>query len=371
MNYLNKQLAQEIVDRTMKIINRNINVMNDKGVIIGSGDKTRIDSIHEGAIQVIKNQTHFEINETEAEELNGVKMGINLPITLHGKIVGAVGITGNPDEIRSFGELVKMAAEMIIQQAVWMDQMQWDKRLKEELVSQLLHQPEQLDALFFERVNRLGIDLEVPRVAILFTADDQSRFFKKATERLDQKDLYVMEQEQLVILKQIHPKPNEKNVILNWIRGFERFGMPFKAAVGSYYQSQKGVSESYKEATITLNVGKRLHPKKTIYLFDDYKIPVYLAKSAQNGVTEKIGRHYHQLKQNDLKNGELIETLLVYIEENGDIQATTQKLFIHRNTLRYRLERIAEITGKDPNKLKDLLELYLSILQEKINCANA
>jgi carbohydrate diacid regulator len=41
------------------------------------------------------------------------------------------------------------------------------------------------------------------------------------------------------------------------------------------------------------------------------------------------------------------------------------RLFIHRNTLRYRLERIAELTNKDPRKVKDLLELYLSILQNQ------
>ncbi|MGG5255090.1 CdaR family transcriptional regulator [Neobacillus sp. SM06] len=367
MDYLNHQLAQEIVDRTMQIIKRNINVMNEKGVIIGSGDRSRIDSIHEGALKVIEGQTGFEINEMEAEELHGVKKGINLPIMLHGKIVGVIGITGNPDDVSSFGELVKMTAEMIIQQAVLMEELQWDKRLKEELVSQLLHQPAQLDTFFYERINRLGINLETPRVPILFIAEDRLYFFKKVTERLEPHDLYVMEQEQLVILKPVFSKID---TIVNWIDSLLNSGIPFKVSVGSICNTVKGLSESYADAKITLMVGKTLHPEKNIYRFDDYHIPVFLAKSAQNG-TPKVGKYYHQLKQSDGKNGELIETLLAYIEENGDIQATTQRLFIHRNTLRYRLERIAAITGKNPQKLKDLLELYLSILQEKVHCADA
>lgn len=54
MRYVTKELAQKIVYRTMEIIDCNINVMNEKGVIIGSGDKNRMDQIHEGALMVLK-----------------------------------------------------------------------------------------------------------------------------------------------------------------------------------------------------------------------------------------------------------------------------------------------------------------------------
>jgi carbohydrate diacid regulator len=121
MELLNKQLAQEIVDRTMGIIGKNINIMDNRGVIIGSGDEKRIDDIHEGAIIVIKQGTGFEITDEEARSLHGVRPGINLPISFDGKILGVIGITGSPDEIRSFGELVRMAAELSLQQAVLMN----------------------------------------------------------------------------------------------------------------------------------------------------------------------------------------------------------------------------------------------------------
>ncbi|MCG3056256.1 helix-turn-helix domain-containing protein, partial [Escherichia coli] len=72
-----------------------------------------------------------------------------------------------------------------------------------------------------------------------------------------------------------------------------------------------------------------------------------------------------ELKDYDEK-GDLLETLSVYVEENGDVNKAAGKLFIHRNTLRYRLERISELTNKDPRKLSDLVELYVAILQYKI-----
>ena len=372
MKFLNKALAQEIVNRTMKIINRNINVMNDKGVIIGSGDKSRIDSIHEGAVKVIENQSGFEIESLEVEKLHGVKAGINLPINFNNQVVGVIGITGSPEEIRSYGELVKMAAEMILQQAVLLDEMQWDQRLKEELISQLLHESDNLNAHYFERVKRIGIDLAIPRIAIILTVDDHSKVFKTIRDRLEKEDLYVMQQDHLVILKNVSMKDSRwnsakvMNEMEHWAGYLEKNqGVRCKISIGNYHPTLRGISESFHDAVMTSVVGARLDPLKTIYFFEDYKIPVFLAKANKLGMGEELTDYYHQLKQFD-KKGELVDTLMAFIEENGDTNAITSKLFIHRNTVRYRLDRIMELTGKDPRKVKDLLELYLSIIKNQI-----
>lgn len=372
MRFLDQTLAQEIVNRTMKIINRNINVMNEKGVIIGSGDNKRIDSIHEGAVHVIETQSGFEISESEAEQLHGVKAGINLPINFHDKVVGVIGITGAPEEIRNYGELVKMAAEMILQQAVLIDEMQWDERLKEELTSQMLHGTKNLNSLYFERVKRLGIDLDIPRVAIILTVENQSKGYKWIRDKLEEDDLYVMHPDHIVLLKKVGMKETEGeysktlNQMEIWAVGLEKYQrLHCKIAIGSYHPALEGISESFQEAVYTLNVGEKLDPHKTIYFYEEYKLPIFLARAIQLGIGEEIGPYFQQLKHHD-KKGELLETLVVYVEENGDVNKVAGRLFIHRNTLRYRLDRITELTNKDPRKVKDLLELYLSILQNKI-----
>lgn len=372
MKFLDRSLAQEIVDRTMKIIKWNINVMDDNGIIIGSGDRSRIDSIHEGAMKVLEDGEGYEISETEAKQMQGVKAGINLPITFQEKVVGVIGITGPPEEIRSFGELVKMTAEMILQQAVLLEQMQWDERLKEELLSQLLHSPESLNSLYFERMRRLGIDLDIPRVAVILTAINRPLAFKVLRDKFEKEDLYVMYPDYLVLLKKVRLRNSlwdSASIVTEmekWMTSMEAYhGLRCKMSIGSYHKTIEGVAESYREAVITQQVGEKLHPCKSLYLFEHYKLPAFLARANALGIGEVIGPYYQQLKQND-KKGELIETLLAYVEEDGDIHAVTGRLYIHRNTLRYRLDRIAELTGKDPRKVKELLELYLSVLQEQI-----
>ena len=59
---------------------------------------------------------------------------------------------------------------------------------------------------------------------------------------------------------------------------------------------------------------------------------------------------------------ELIKTIQVYIEENGDISNIAKKLNIHRNTLSYRLEKIEKLTGKNPKKILDLFELLCGLI---------
>lgn len=51
--HLDARLAQDIVARTMKIIDSNVNVMDARGRIIGSGDRERIGELHEGALLVL------------------------------------------------------------------------------------------------------------------------------------------------------------------------------------------------------------------------------------------------------------------------------------------------------------------------------
>ncbi|MBT2684924.1 sugar diacid recognition domain-containing protein [Bacillus sp. ISL-37] len=369
MELLDKQLAQEIVDRTMGIIGKNINIMDNQGVIIGSGDKKRIDDIHDGAVIVIKQGTGFEITENEAKRLHGVKPGINLPIYLYGKIMGVIGITGSPDEIRNFGELVRMAAELSLQQAVLMNEIQWDQRLKEELISQIIHWEGKHDPLFLERAMRLGIDLELARAAIVIMTSDRKRTFTYIKSRLQKEDLLLMQHERIVILKGVPEADFDhylKKITEGWLNGLRKNANIFvKIGAGHYHEGLSGFTKSYRQAVHTLNSGLKLNPQNDIFMYEDYYLPVFLLNASKTGLTEDLPPFHKFLKEKDVK-GELTESLKAVIETNGDMNKAAQKLFVHRNTLRYRLDKITEITGKDPRKTTDLLHLYLAFLNNEL-----
>jgi len=365
LRYVTKELAQKIVCRTMEIIDCNINVMNEKGVIIGSGDKKRMNQIHEGALMVLKSGSSYEITQQQADSLRGAKPGVNLPIFFNGEIVGVVGLTGLPEQIRNYGELVRMAAEMIFQEMILIEEIQWDERLKEELVHQLLQQEDPFDSLFFDRANRFDINLYLPRVAVIVTADNRHEVMKLVKKYIANNDLYAMLPDGVVILKS-----TETGSASSYAEQLEKqlraSGMVCKLAAGSVQPDFKGLRVSYQQAKDTLSVGSKLDPEADFYCYADYQIPVLLRQRVGFQENYDLLDHYKKLKEYDKKK-ELIETLTIYIEENGEGSTAAKKLFIHRNTLSYRLDRIQSITGKDPRKVKDLLELYVALLLSKIS----
>ncbi|WP_332698850.1 sugar diacid recognition domain-containing protein [Halalkalibacter lacteus] len=372
--YVTEQVAQEIVDRTMAILPYNINVMDQDGRIIGSGDRRRILTKHEVASEVLKRKEIIEINHNDTQNWDGVKEGINLPIVFQGEVVGVVGITGDPEVTRGYGQLVKMTTEMIIEQAFLQKQLQLDERIKEELVHQLINGNNLGESLVFEKAKSLQIDLMVPRVVIVFKCSSQQI---DRNQKLEQKIQEMKEKDDLtgktytgemVILKKVAitnedwEKERTLNTIRIWLSQLQKIDPSVKLAIGSYYSTFKKLHQSYKEAQDTLVIGEKLVLEQSLLLYEDFSKYVFineLAQSMDNPFIEVINK----LKGEGL--GDLQRTLEVYINQNGRAINTSNELFIHRNSLQYRLEKIKEITGKDPRNYKDLFELYLSIIIDK------
>jgi carbohydrate diacid regulator len=385
MNVLTRELAQSIVTRTMKIIHRNINVMDHKGMIIGSGDPSRIGQIHDGAVQVIEKRGRIAIVEDQAKALKGTKPGVNLAIMFQGEIAGVIGITGPPDEVEKYSELVKMGAELTLEQAFLTEQIQWEERLKEDMINQIILGNPFEDSLFKERARRIAIDLTVNRIAIVVGISSASPKsfeleFQKIWSNIHSQLAVFLQKEdlvarispyELVILKTVIPQQGSVNLaylkqvmeeILNRMSALQ---LTCKAALGKFYPNIEEMKYSYETAKATLKVGEVLSPTTSSYLYQDYAFPVLVSDIQLTDKHRELVDRYEGLVHHDTK-GELLETLQSYVHENGDVTKTANRLFIHRNTLGYRLNRITELTKRDPRKIQDLLELYTAMLLSKI-----
>src|SRR5690606_41521475 len=102
--HITSEFAQSIVEEMEKIIQRNINFMNESGVIIASIDKSRIGSVHEGARAAVQTKKRVVITKTAIEK--GVKPGMNLRVLWSQRVVGGSGITGPVDEVDPFGNAI-------------------------------------------------------------------------------------------------------------------------------------------------------------------------------------------------------------------------------------------------------------------------
>jgi carbohydrate diacid regulator len=361
MEFLTHELAQEIVERTMKILNRNINVMNEEGIIIGSGDRGRINQIHDGALLVLKKAESVEIEESKASELKGSKPGINLPIRFNNQIVGVVGITGEPEQIRNYAELVKMAAELVLEQSFLLERVQLKQRLQSEIVNQLISDEQINEVWIKERAGFLGIDLQQPRTAIVLKHSGKQettnqKLISAIQFELGKQDLTgVTFNNEIVILKA--GSQSERKVFLN--RLVKVIKEKTHIGSGSLAETIKEMKTSFQQAQRVLMLGQKLEPDAGFHLYEDYRLEVTLSKLAQTEQADNAFSFYDRLIEKD-KKGELAHTLDIYIKEGGELNKIAESLFIHRNTLRYRLDKIMELTGKDPRNIKNLMELYIA-----------
>ena len=372
--YLDTQLAQQIVDRTMAIIDTNINVMNDHGVIISSGDPTRIGQLHDGALLAIQHGDTTEITQQTSQNLKGVKPGINLVLKHDDTIIGVVGITGNPDEIRNYAALVKMTSEMIIERSLLIEQLQWDKRHIEEFISSWVNNELTEEALE-HWAQRLSIDIEQPRVAVLIELaetqqSNQLTTIRKVVELLEYPQrnnlVAVIAMNQILVLKPCQQHSErwdyqiESQRIDQLIHQLQQQDIHhLHIALGEYFPSPMEMPRSFQSAQQVLTLGKHYHPKQTKYLFEDMRMPVLLSPLKQNWQGEQLCNAIVKLKTQD-RSGQLIKTLYRLFEHQGNLSKCANSLYIHRNTLRYRLNKIEEITQISPHHFTGLVELYIA-----------
>ncbi|MCG9548258.1 helix-turn-helix domain-containing protein [Vibrio harveyi] len=378
MVILDHTLAQQIVDRTMSIIGHNINVMNAAGTIIGSGEAERIGQKHDGAVLALNHGDSLELDEQSCQSLQGVKPGINMLLHFNGEVVGVVGVTGKPEQIRAFAQLVKVTAELTIEQASLVEQLQWDRRHQEEFVSAWLNQ--QLnDSDLHDWAQRLCIDLVTQRVAVVIEliADNAPVSLSKVREvvdvlyRSEDKPLVaIMSMNEIVVLKPLHSSStsNSDQSVLERIQRRLTANQidDVRLAIGQYFDGAKQLPLSYQSAKQVLAVGRRSHPEQTTLSFSEYRIPVLLAPLAESWQGEQLAQAMTSLASAD-KSGQLVKTLEAYFHANGNANDCANALFIHRNTLRYRLDKISEVTGISTHDFTGLVELYIASHLNKLS----
>ncbi|WP_411706122.1 CdaR family transcriptional regulator [Edaphovirga cremea] len=375
--HLDAKLAQDIVARTMQIIDSNVNVMDGRGKIIGSGDEDRLGELHEGALLSISQGRVVDIDEAVARHLHGVRPGINLPLRIDGDIVGVIGLTGNPAYLRQYGELVCMTAEMMLEQARLLHMLAQDSRLREELVLNLIRADELSPALM-EWAQRLGIDLNQPRVVAVVEVDSGQLGVDSAMAELQQLQTLLTTPErdnliaivsltEMVVLKPAlnshgrwDPESHRSRIDTLLSRMSDSGRLRIRLALGNYFSGPGSIARSYRTARTTMMVGKQRMPEQRCYFYQDLMLPVLLDSLRGGWQANELVRPLAKLKAMD-SNGLLRRTLSSWFLHNVQPTATSKALYIHRNTLEYRLNRISELTGLNLSNFDDRLLLYVAL----------
>ena len=139
-------------------------------------------------------------------------------------------------------------------------------------------------------------------------------------------------------------------------------GAKSKISVANFDSSFEGFNKAYKNNLIALKIGDKFQIKPEIYNIEE----MYLERAIFNLSKEYIGELKEEYK--DIFSGfnhELIQTLEEVLKCDLSLTKASKKLFVHRNTLMYRIEKIKKETGFDIRNFKEATFLYILYMNSK------
>jgi carbohydrate diacid regulator len=384
MLQLSHPIAQEVAIIVSSLIGYSIAICNRNGSIIGTTEYDRFNKFNQGAYEAIKTGKEIIISTKNINKFEGAKLGINLPLKLNNQIIGAVEIAGDPNRIKIHGKLTKMTVETMIKAALMEKQTSLESRALENFLYTLLY--EQLDETeqsLRERASLLGIDLKKPRIAIVIHIQDfqyvqiqKEKVLKCIKFVLNGNDQYLSAYtggNNFVVFVPIIPtsenfeiKKNVNRISKTFITTIKKqLGLESVIGIGSLNnKSYYSLKTNFQEACEALSTGNNFKKERNIYFFDELGLDLILnnipQKVADNFLKNIIGDKEKAF--DNILDSTLLYTLEVFFECNLNISETARILFVHRNTLLYRLDKIFKITKRDPRIFSEAMELKILLL---------
>ena len=348
------QVLQNTIDGIVKITNTEICVYDAEGKILAGnllvGAKYQqhiqpfIDDVEDSA--VVEDCQLYKINdETDLEYILLVK-GVN-------------------NEAKMIGNMAALQLRNLL--VAYKERFDKDNFIKNLLLDNLLL----VDV--YNRAKKLHIDTDVKRVVLIVeTKYDKDNSAYETLRTLftgKTKDfITAVDEKNIIIVKEV--KANEgyedvlktANTVLDMIN--TEAMAKVRVAIGTIINEIKEVSRSYKEAKLALEVGKIFYSEKNIVAYSNlgigrliYQLPLPLCKMY---IKEIFGN-----KSPDSFDDEIITTINKFFENSLNVSETSRQLFIHRNTLVYRLDKLQKQTGLDIRVFEDAITFKIAMMVVK------
>ena len=222
----------------------------------------------------------------------------------------------------------------------------------------------------YNRAKKLRIDTDVRRVVYMV----ETKLEKDISAQETVKSLFAsrprdfitaVDEKSIIIVKELEENEGYEEMdklaqtILDTL-GFEKENTTH-IAYGTIVSELKEVSRSYKEARMALDVGKIFSPEKDVIAYSSlgigrliYQLPIPLCKMF---IKEIFGG-----KSPDDFDEETLVTIDKFFENSLNVSETSRQLYIHRNTLVYRLDKLQKSTGLDLRVFEDAITFKIALM---------
>lgn len=376
-----EEIAGEVVARTAEVLRAAVSVTDERGIIVASSRRG------------VRGLPNALADPARA------RPWLRVPLSCgghSGEVLVAEPRGGEPVSPR----LARALVELTIGQTAVVDQLPNRRDLKNTLIHDLLRGAIGDEAALMREAKILGMDLSPPRAVILIDAADfvlaaagdedaataqrraervvasVVRFFKLPNDTI----CADLGDGEIAVLK----ASNTKN-LESWAKGGgERdepgaswanllalkrasaallarlradTGAAISIGIGRYHPGLRGLAQSYQDARAALSLGRSSQGRNQVHCLDGLGIAAFVGVADE---TTKLDLALHLLSPLD-HEPELLDTIETFFATDCCPSVTASRLAIHRNTLGYRLAKIAALTGLDPRHFDDAVQIRLAL----------
>ena len=272
---------------------------------------------------------------------------------------------GGSDDVYMVGKIAAFQVQNLL--VAYKERFDKDNFIKNLLLDNLLL----VD--IYNRAKKLHIDTDVKRVVYIIETHNEKDVNALETVRSlfasKTKDfITAVDEKNIILVKEVRQGESyaeldkTANMILDMLN--TEAMTKVRVAYGTVINDIKEVSRSYKEAKMALDVGKIFYASKNVIAYSNlgigrliYQLPIPLCKM--------FIREVFDGKSPDEFDEETLTTINKFFENSLNVSETSRQLYIHRNTLVYRLDKLQKSTGLDLRVFEDAITFKIALMVAK------
>lgn len=355
---ISKEMAERFVVKLREETGLYVDVMNQKGIVQASLDTKKVGSFHKIAYDFIKGTLHEMDVERDLPNL-GISQGVLMKVQENHVCVGAVYVSGVPDQVRHMASVVKLAMETMLEyEAKYENFHKYNSN--RDIFNQALMYGEHISPdVLISRAERLGIQADCLRIAIFIVAEpkkDFSELIDSSRENPlshEQDIVAVSRSNRIAVFKYLE---SDKDILTSYRNKVEEYlkwwhqeliamGVQAQFNVGTIQDKLPRYREAYQHAVWLVTTAKC---KDSINWFYDHT-DEYFRTMVPNEIYQNVFQTFAE--QLDSNIVEYLPDLIGTLEDcNYNFNQASQKLFIHKNTIGFRLDKIKTCLNMNPVK---------------------
>lgn len=351
---ISNQILQNTIDGLKGIARVELCVVDADGKVAA----TTTETMHGD----VKNAVEFAHSPADSQEIQGAQF---FKIVDEQQLEYLLIVSGSSDDLYMIGKMAAFQIQNLL--VAYKERFDKDNFIKNLLLDNLLL----VD--IYSRAKKLHIQSDVRRVVMIIETDkgrdNNVLELIRSHEGSASKDFVTAVDENSVIVVcelSDHDTNREIDKKAKEIEGYlEKEGISnIHIAYGTIVGELKEVSRSYKEAKMALDVGKIFFDERDIIAYSElgigrliYQLPIPLCKM--------FIREIFDGKSPDDFDEETLMTIHKFFENSLNVSETSRQLFIHRNTLVYRLDKLQKSTGLDLRVFEDAITFKIALMVVK------